>query len=88
MTAREALTAALDRALDAGLRIPCAGREEWTSNDLDVLTTAAAECDGCPALAECAAAAEGESWGAWGGQVLTPTWQGGRRRRETKEKTA
>jgi hypothetical protein len=72
ITPREALTAALDDALDAGLRIPCAGCPEWTSDDLDTLERAAEECHGCPAFDACAAAADGETWGAWAGRVLWP----------------
>ncbi|EWT04652.1 transcription factor WhiB, partial [Intrasporangium chromatireducens Q5-1] len=68
MTTHEALSRALERATETGLRVPCAGRaDEFTSDDADVLSAAAAECDGCPAMAECAAVGHLEKWGVWGG---------------------
>lgn len=72
MSALDALTAALTDALAAGLRIPCAGRREWTSDDLEVLTEAAQACGGCPVIDACRSAAleVQPTAGAWAGHVL------------------
>lgn len=73
MTAREDLNAAIDRAAREWLRIPCAGHpDRWTSDDLAELEQAAADCDGCPVIRECAAVGRLEKWGVWGGRVVWP----------------
>ena len=63
------LTLAIDQALDRGLRVPCVGRDEWTSDSREDRAHAASACLACPVLAECAAAAAEsvERLHVWGG---------------------
>ncbi|GAA1969296.1 hypothetical protein GCM10009817_06560 [Terrabacter lapilli] len=74
MSAHEALARALEDAADAGLRIPCAGSDDWISEDPNTRTQAARRCDGCPCITECAAAADEtrERFGVWAGRDRSP----------------
>ena len=68
-SAGERLTAALAAAAEAGLPIPCAGRDEWISDSPATRHSAAVLCQGCPVLLECEATADaGAEWGAWAGR--------------------
>lgn len=59
----------LQQALRSSETVPCAGRDEWCSDDPEQRAAAATACQGCPALAQCNAFAEanGETFGVWGG---------------------
>ncbi|GAB2747758.1 hypothetical protein GCM10027039_01750 [Terrabacter koreensis] len=83
MSAHDELARALEEAVDLGLIIPCAGSDDWTSEDADTRAAAAQRCDGCPCLNECAAAADEtkERWGVWAGRDRSP-------RTKTKENPA
>ncbi|HMR50094.1 MAG TPA: WhiB family transcriptional regulator [Arachnia sp.] len=54
---------------------PCQGadRDNWTSDDPDVLSEAAVRCAPCPVREACRVAGRGEHWGAWGGRVYGRT---------------
>jgi len=83
-TPGERLSLALADALTRGLIVPCIGQaERFTSDDPADLKEAARECDECPLIAECATASEAEQWGAWAGRVVMPSWQSGRRKKES-----
>ncbi len=64
---------ALQEAIAERGPTPCAGRDEWTSDDWRVRRYAAAHCAGCPVLTECAAfaVANRETRGVWGGTDRT-----------------
>lgn len=47
------LVRAVARALDRGARVPCLGRDEWTSDDYRDRREAATACAPCPVLAQC-----------------------------------
>lgn len=68
------LNAEVDRAVDAGLRVPCIGRGEWTSEDPGVRAVAARECAGCPILGQCAQTAQAtrQRFGVWAGHDVNP----------------
>jgi hypothetical protein len=68
-TASERLSLALEAATHRGDRVPCAGREEWVSEDHDDRAEAAIACRPCPVTSLCAAAADEnrEVWGVWAG---------------------
>ncbi|WP_374969928.1 WhiB family transcriptional regulator [Terrabacter sp. BE26] len=74
MSAHEGLAQCLRDAVEAGLRIPCAGRDEWLSEDHEERAQAAQWCDGCPCITECGTAANEtkERFGVFGGQDRTP----------------
>ncbi|EWT06325.1 transcriptional regulator, partial [Intrasporangium chromatireducens Q5-1] len=69
MTARDEFNADLLALLDEGRSVPCAGRDEWTSDEPDERAHAAEECVSCPLLEVCAdlATEERHKWGVWGG---------------------
>lgn len=69
MTATEVLTHALARLELAGRTWPCRNRPEWLSDSAEDRAEAAEACQPCPALTECAAAAQEarEKWHVWGG---------------------
>ena len=73
-TAGERLAIALEAAVFRGDRVPCAGREEWVSEDVDERAEAARACRPCPVTALCAAAADEhrEKFGVWAGVDRTP----------------
>jgi glutamate/tyrosine decarboxylase-like PLP-dependent enzyme len=74
VTAHDELAAAIGAGLSAGLIVPCAGQaDRFTSDDLQELEKAAAECEGCPVLDECRAAGTRQVWGVWGGRVAWPS---------------
>lgn len=75
MSAHEALARALVTAVDARLRIPCAGSDDWTSEDENTRADAARRCDGCPCTTECheAATETRERFGVWAGVDRSPT---------------
>lgn len=68
------LQAVIEEALDAGQRVPCIGRPEWTSEALDDRVEAVEACQWCPVLTACLAAARTikASSGVWGGVDLEP----------------
>jgi len=77
MTAAEQLTRAMVSLAAQGRRPRCGepgGHELWCSDDADDRAQAASWCNGCPVLAECAAAAneQGERFGVWAGRDRTP----------------
>lgn len=73
-----ALTDALDLMWHWGWATPCAGRDEWTSDDPEDREYAAHGCARCPIQAECRAAGQKyDEFGVWGGEC--------RRIRRTKE---
>ena len=73
-TAGERLASALEAADDRGDTVPCAGRAEWISEDVDERAEAARACRPCPVTALCAAAADEhrEKFGVWAGVDRTP----------------
>jgi len=70
--ARTALADALAVMLAAGLRVPCVGRVEWTSEDPEARALAALECAACPVWDRCHPTAEvgREQAGVWAGVDL------------------
>jgi hypothetical protein len=90
-TARERLADALEAATHRGDRVPCSGREEWISEDLDERREAAQACRPCPVSSLCheAALEERPSWTVragvdWGDKAQRPA----RTRPEPEERTA
>ena len=81
MTAAERLAEALLNAINE--RIPCQGPHSdwWTSDDAEEREAAARQCQGCPVIEACAAAADeaDERWHVWGGVDRTHHQSRGRR---------
>lgn len=70
--ARAAALHRLSRAVATSPAVPCAGRDDWTS-DIDAERAAAALlCSPCPVLAECRAAGLSMSFGIWAGLDRKP----------------
>lgn len=65
----QTLTQALRRLDHAGIVTPCAGRDEWISDDKDDVETAKLGCSHCPIIEPCRIAGRGAYAGVWGGQV-------------------
>jgi hypothetical protein len=67
---------AVTDALSQGQAVPCVGRDEWISEDLEERAEAAALCKPCPILAACASAAPSQrrvgSFGVWAGVDRAP----------------
>ncbi len=75
MTAVEVLASELFRLTEQGVRTPCQGADEWTSDHAEDRAQAATWCAGCLVLAECGAAADeqGEKHHVWAGVDRTTT---------------
>jgi len=73
VTATDALAAELLRLTEQGVRVPCHGSDEWTSDDADDRAYAAALCQPCTVLMLCGQAAdELKVTYVWGGTDRTP----------------
>ena len=73
--AEERLAERLAEFAEIGVLPVCAADpDRWFAESIDDRRAAAAECDGCPVLAECEATAKALSprFGVWGGR----NWQG------------
>jgi len=77
VTAVEVLVSELFRLTEQGVRTPCQGADEWTSDAADDRAYAAALCRRCPVLALCRQAADElkATYHVWGGtdRTVTPT---------------
>ncbi len=78
MTAVEVLASELFRLTEQGVRTPCQGADEWTSDHAEDRAYATALCRPCPVLALCRQAADGlkATYHVWGGvdrTTVTPT---------------
>jgi len=73
VTAIEALSSELFRLTEQGVRTPCHGADEWTSDHAQDRAYAAALCHPCPVLALCLQAADElkATYHVWGGTVRT-----------------
>lgn len=60
---------AIEEALDLGGHLPCAGRDEWVSEDADERAGAARKCAWCSVFEVCGqtARATGQRFGVWAG---------------------
>lgn len=80
------LHAAIGNCINSGRRVPCIGRQEWTSSDPDDQQAAAEACGHCPALLACARYRDqwDETGAVYAGQLPTPTpaRKGTRRKRD------
>ncbi|SNC71549.1 hypothetical protein SAMN05445756_1534 [Kytococcus aerolatus] len=67
--AHAALAVALARAAARGEHVPCRGRDGllWVSDSAEDRALAAELCTGCPALVECDAVGQHETWNVWAG---------------------
>lgn len=63
-----ALTAALADLTAHGEQTPCAGRDEWISDNRDDIETAKAGCASCPILEVCRPLGSSAYAGVWGGR--------------------